>query len=120
MQLDEDVPSTMLDIQYRMHPNISEFPSKEFYGKLLLDGTVRAGGVVPSLLPPSSTHLIEHPETGRRPSVIFIDHQGPEALKSRSRVNWTEGYIICSIVEDLLRLNPVSCILCWASTVLID
>ncbi|KAL5520432.1 hypothetical protein ACEPAG_9656 [Sanghuangporus baumii] len=101
-----DVPSTMLDIQYRMHPNISKFPSMEFYDMMLLDGTVQAGRVVPSLSPLSSSHLIEHPETGHRPSVIFIDHQGPEAMKSRSRVNWTEGYIICSIVEDLLLLNP--------------
>ncbi|EJD05026.1 P-loop containing nucleoside triphosphate hydrolase protein [Fomitiporia mediterranea MF3/22] len=101
-----DVPSVMLDVQYRMHPGISKFPSMEFYDTMLLDGTVHAGEVIPSLMPLSSSHLVAHPETGHRPSVIFIDHEGPEATKSRSRVNWTEGYIICSIVEDLLRLNP--------------
>ena len=97
----------MLDIQYRMHPTISKFPSTEFYDMMLLDGTVESGNVVPSLAPPSSTHLVPHPETGHRPSLIFIDHRGPEAMVRRSRVNWTEGYIICSIVEDLLYQNQV-------------
>jgi len=66
----------------------------------------KAGQVTPTLLPPVSSHLTANPETGHRPSVIFIDHQGPEAVKSRSRVNWTEGYIACSVVEDLLLNNP--------------
>ncbi|THH07595.1 hypothetical protein EW145_g3266 [Phellinidium pouzarii] len=100
-----NVPSIMLDTQYRMHPNISAFPSSEFYDLMLLDGTVNAGQVMPTLMPLSSSHLVANPETGHRPSVIFIDHEGPEATKSKSRVNWTEGYIICSIVEDLLRQN---------------
>lgn len=79
----------------------------EFYDLMLLDGTVSAGQIAPSLLPPSSTHLIANPETGHRPSMIFIDHQGPEAEKNRSRVNWTEAYIVCNIIEDLLRKNKV-------------
>ena len=99
----------MLDTQYRMHPGISRFPSSEFYNLLLRDGTVNdSGQVTPTLLPPVSAHLNMNPETGHRPSVIFIDHQGPEVMKSRSRVNWTEGYIACNIVEDLLLNNPVS------------
>ncbi|KLO16533.1 P-loop containing nucleoside triphosphate hydrolase protein [Schizopora paradoxa] len=101
------VPSIMLDTQYRMHPGISRFPSSEFYNLSLLDGTVnKAGQVTPNLLPPVSSHLPANMETGHRPSVIFIDHQGPEAVKSRSRVNWTEGYIACSVIEDLLLNNP--------------
>ncbi|KAH8114864.1 P-loop containing nucleoside triphosphate hydrolase protein [Phellopilus nigrolimitatus] len=100
-----NVPTIMLDTQYRMHPSISRFPSLEFYDLMLLDGTVSAGQIAPSLLPPSSTHLIANPETGHRPSMIFIDHQGPEAEKNRSRVNWTEAYIVCNIIEDLLRKN---------------
>ncbi|KAK4198419.1 putative helicase [Triangularia verruculosa] len=33
----------LLDMQYRMHPEISKFPSKEFYEGLLQDGTDMAG-----------------------------------------------------------------------------
>lgn len=98
----------MLDTQYRMHPGISRFPSSEFYDFALLDGTVNTSGQVrQGLLPPVSSHLALNPQTGHRPSLIFIDHQGPEAVKNRSRVNWTEGYIACSIIEDLLLKNAV-------------
>ncbi|EPQ55806.1 P-loop containing nucleoside triphosphate hydrolase protein [Gloeophyllum trabeum ATCC 11539] len=100
------VPSIMLDVQYRMHPAISRFPSIEFYQFSVQDGTVESDGSVhPRLLPPASSHLQDHPETGRRPSVIFLDHAGSETLKHRSRVNWTEAGIVCSIVEDLLLQN---------------
>lgn len=95
-----------------MHPAISRFPSSEFYDYALLDGTVsHSGEVLPSLLPPASSHLIANPETGHQPSLIFIDHEGPEAMKNKSRVNWMEAYIICNVVEDLLRQNQV----CWDS-----
>ncbi|KAL4246864.1 DNA2/NAM7-like helicase [Abortiporus biennis] len=47
------VPSIMLNIQYRMHPTISHFPSKEFYDFGLRDGTVdRFGNVLKGLVPP--------------------------------------------------------------------
>ena len=98
----------MLDTQYRMHPAISKFPSSEFYDLALLDGTVgHSGEVLPSLSPPSSSHLIEDSKTGAKPSLIFIDHEGPEALKNKSRVNWTEAYIICNVIGDLIRQNEV-------------
>src|ERR1700709_1197581 len=38
------VPSIMLDVQYRMHPSISRFPSLEFYNFSLQDGTVDSAG----------------------------------------------------------------------------
>lgn len=33
-------PVKMLNMQYRMHPAISTFPSRQFYGGGLLDGSV--------------------------------------------------------------------------------
>ncbi|KAG2152811.1 P-loop containing nucleoside triphosphate hydrolase protein [Suillus clintonianus] len=100
------VPSIMLDVQYRMHPSISRFPSLEFYDLALQDGTVdSAGNIHPMLLPPLSSHLEQNVLTGHRPSVVFIDHGGAETYKDRSRVNWNEAYIVCSIVEDLLLQN---------------
>jgi len=98
----------MLDIQYRMHPDISRFPSAEFYDYSLFDGTVDSvGNVAPFLEPPISTHLRANLATGSRPSLIFLDHAGSESVKDRSRVNWNEAYIVCSIVEDLLLHNEV-------------
>ncbi|KAI0077675.1 P-loop containing nucleoside triphosphate hydrolase protein [Panus rudis PR-1116 ss-1] len=103
------VPSIMLDIQYRMHPMISQFPSNEFYKSGLRDGTVDASGAVTSrLLPPEfSLPLAPHDrnEGPSRPSVIFLDHQGVESIKDRSRVNINEAHLVCSIIEDLLLQN---------------
>lgn len=99
----------MLDVQYRMHPAISHFPSMEFYNLSLQDGTVDAVGNVPArLLPPSSQHLPVDEQTGNRPAVIFLDHAGKESMKDKSRVNMNEGHIVASVVEDLLLHNPVS------------
>ncbi|KAK0236890.1 P-loop containing nucleoside triphosphate hydrolase protein [Armillaria nabsnona] len=100
------VPSIMLDIQYRMHPAISAFPSLEFYGTSLLDGTVDSGGnILSRLAPPNSQHLTKD-GNGDRPSVVFLDHAGEESSKDRSRVNWNEAHIVASVVEDLLLTNP--------------
>ncbi|KAJ3796484.1 P-loop containing nucleoside triphosphate hydrolase protein [Lentinula aff. detonsa] len=118
------VPSIMLNIQYRMHPAISHFPSLEFYNSSLLDGTADTSGYVlprlmpptlsPALLPPGvlagtldSKETLEDGEvrTSARPPVIFLDHSGNESSKSKSRVNWHEAAIVASVVEDLLLNN---------------
>ncbi|KAH9960270.1 AAA domain-containing protein [Russula dissimulans] len=100
------VPSIMLDMQYRMHPEISRFPSSEFYARSLKDGTVDSGGNVHAWLqPPVSEHLVVNSLTGDRPSVVFLDHDGLEAAKDRSRINVTDAAIVCAVLEDLLRQN---------------
>ncbi|KAJ6518598.1 P-loop containing nucleoside triphosphate hydrolase protein [Mycena sanguinolenta] len=100
------VPSTMLDTQYRMHPGISFFPSREFYNFSLQDGTVdKSGNISPLLTPPASAHLKED-ASGQRPAVIFLDHTGGESLKDKSRVNQNEAAIVAGVVEDLLLNNP--------------
>jgi superfamily I DNA and/or RNA helicase len=97
----------MLDTQYRMHPSISRFPSAEFYNHKLQDGIIDAQGQVPTnLRPPTSMHL-KRKDTGHQPSLIFLDHNGNESMRDRSRVNWNEAHIVCSIVEDLLLNNEV-------------
>lgn len=107
------VPSVMLNIQYRMHPGISYFPSWEFYNNSIQDGTKdENGNVVNGLEPPlSTTHLLQDGDTGEsersRPSVIFLDHFGYESMSGRSRVNHHEAQIVVSLVEDLLLHNPV-------------
>jgi superfamily I DNA and/or RNA helicase len=99
----------MLDMQYRMHPEISRFPSSEFYARSLRDGTVDSGGnVLSQLRPPASEHLVVNALTGDRPSVVFLDHDGLEATKDRSRINVTDAAIVCAVLEDLLRQNEVA------------
>jgi hypothetical protein len=104
-----NVPSVMLDTQYRMHPSLARFPSGEFYDCLLRDGMVGVSGDVPSRLSPvHSKHLL--PPAGPsspRPSVVFLDHGGNESISDRSRVNWNEAHIVCSVIEDLLLHNEV-------------
>jgi superfamily I DNA and/or RNA helicase len=98
----------MLNVQYRMHPSISRFPSSEFYNFSLHDGTVdAAGNILSRLMPPTSSHLQVDAVTGNRPSVVFLDHAGAETMKDRSRVNHNEANIVCSVVEDLLLQNEV-------------
>ncbi|PPQ98679.1 hypothetical protein CVT24_003306 [Panaeolus cyanescens] len=100
-------PSVILDVQYRMHPAISRFPSQEFYNLALSDGTIDAGGnILPSLDPPNSKHLSQCSTITHRPSVVFLDHAGNEAPKGRSMVNVLEAQIVASVVEDLLLNNP--------------
>ncbi|KAJ2935326.1 hypothetical protein H1R20_g1768, partial [Candolleomyces eurysporus] len=41
-----------------------------------------------------------------QPSVIFLDHEGAETTKDRSRVNHAEAHIVASVVVDLLLNNP--------------
>lgn len=101
-----DVPSIMLDTQYRMHPLISEFPCTEFYGATLRDGTVKAGVVLSQLKPPRS-RLLDGKSTadGSHPAMLFIDHDNPEEKKDRSHLNHQESKIVARIVEDLLLKN---------------
>lgn len=92
-----------------MHPDISQFPSLEFYNLALLDGTVdEVGNAIAGLEPPISQHLtLQEASKTSTPSVIFLDHGGNESMKGRSRVNVTEAHLVASVVEDLLLANPV-------------
>jgi superfamily I DNA and/or RNA helicase len=99
----------MLNTQYRMHPSISAFPSKEFYNTALKNGTVSDTGVVQSnLSPPRSQHLSRRTSklTGQVPSVLFIHHDHWETAHDRSRANFQEMRIAIAILEDLLISNP--------------
>jgi superfamily I DNA and/or RNA helicase len=99
----------MLNTQYRMHPSISAFPSKEFYDEALKNGTVSDTGAVQSnLSPPQSRHLSRRTSkvTGQIPSVLFIHHDHWESVHDRSRANFQEMRIAIAILEDLLISNP--------------
>ncbi|GMG39976.1 unnamed protein product [Ambrosiozyma monospora] len=88
----------MLDTQYRMHPEISEFPRKEFYHGHLNDGVTAKDRELPG---------IKYP-------VYFWDHQGHNgAFESKiysqggeetgySLVNRQEAQYISRIIENLI------------------
>ncbi|KAI0799882.1 P-loop containing nucleoside triphosphate hydrolase protein [Irpex lacteus] len=70
------LPSIMLDVQYRMHPTISQFPSHEFYDKAVRDGTFNARGIVsPWLEPPLSSFI---------PQLEPSDGQGLDSAEATS------------------------------------
>jgi superfamily I DNA and/or RNA helicase len=97
-----DVPSVMLDTQYRMHPEISVFPNTAFYGGQLKDGTSPD-----ELLPPTTEFLTKDP-SGKLRNLSFIDHDFPESVRSKSLANEGDADIVCDIVADLMHYNPVS------------
>ena len=99
----------MLDTQYRMHPKISAFPSKEFYASTLKDGVTQVDEINSRLGPPLAKLLVGPNEDAKvaPPSTVFVNHAHPESRKDKSRVNIKEADLVCDIVEDLLKNNPV-------------
>ena len=84
----------LLDVQYRMHPQISKFPSKEFYNSRLKDGPDMA------VLNKRPWHDIEAYSPYR-----FFNIKGQQIRndKTQSLSNKIECRIILEIVEDLYR-----------------
>ena len=91
-----------------MHPSISAFPSDEFYGRALRDGTISPTGNIPATLtPPQSRHLARRKSIlGEIPSVLFVHHDNYEINRDRSKANLEEMKIVVAILEDLLLMNP--------------
>lgn len=94
----------MLDTQYRMHPDISEFSRREFYDNKLKDGITAEQRKKPT---------IKYP-------VFFLDHKGVGALEGKkfsisgeefgfSWVNIKEVQYIERMVEKLAYCRSSSC-----------
>ena len=66
---DNDVSTLMLSTQYRMDPQISAFPSKEFYNSKLKDHDSVVNRVVPA-------HLKEFEKNMNTRRLLFIDLPG--------------------------------------------
>lgn len=87
----------LLNTQYRMHPEISKFPSKEFYKSKLLDGP-------------------EMDEINKRPwhkvayytpyNFFQIDSQHSKNSKTMSLYNNTEALLCLEIIKDLFSKFP--------------
>ncbi len=64
----QGVPSALLQVQYRMHPGLSRFPSDMFYAGRLVDGVTRGQRPRPHGLPWPTQHA----------PMMFIDVRGNE------------------------------------------
>ncbi|PWN44649.1 P-loop containing nucleoside triphosphate hydrolase protein [Ceraceosorus guamensis] len=103
-----DVPSTMLGVQHRMHPDIAAFPNRAFY-----QGALEDGEDVHVLEPLQSEYLpqVESSEHGQTHSnlsarVSFISHEHKEEALDKSTINIKEAQIVARVLADLLIRNP--------------
>ncbi|KAF9387248.1 DEAD-box type RNA helicase, partial [Podila verticillata] len=87
----------LLSIQYRMHPDISAFPSREFYRSLLKDGPDMA----------SKTYAEWHRNPIWSPYRFFDVHEGREKIGlSHSQHNPIEAEAAVELLEKLCNSNP--------------
>ena len=101
----------LLKTQYRMHPSISEFPSRQFYGGELTDGqNVSERGYLPPFLGSTAAEAFQPPPPSPILSPIlksfmfFNLSTSRDALSSsQSRVNIEEVRFCCRLVECLLK-----------------
>ncbi|WWC94560.1 hypothetical protein V866_001407 [Kwoniella sp. B9012] len=96
-----NIPSIMLDTQYRMHPTLSSFPSKTFYSNLLKNGTPAS-----QRLPPDTEFLVRDSQTGQRRNITFLNHDHPESPISKSLANYGDAEYACDVIADLMYKNP--------------
>ncbi len=95
---DEPLPlaATMLDIQYRMHPGLAEWPSREFYdGRLMAGVAAEDRGLLPSEFQWPNANI----------PVAFVPvPRGAEAVQegSSSKYNNEEAKAVAGIVRALL------------------
>ena len=90
--LHHDFPSSLLNIQYRMHPEISVWPNAEFYKNSIIDGE--------NVL---SDSYNKHWHESFPPFSIY-DLRGEEELYLQSRLNRSEINATASIVRAIYKI----------------
>ncbi|CAC5394057.1 unnamed protein product [Mytilus coruscus] len=88
------VPSIILDTQYRMHPELLKFPSREFYGNQLLSH--ESVNCLPSF-------VFKWPDWTK--PICFIDSTGYEKSIGSSYNNDDEAIVVNNVIETLLRVS---------------
>ncbi|RLV87006.1 Helicase SEN1 [Meyerozyma sp. JA9] len=99
VRMQEQYPDSayLLDVQYRMHPDISRFPSAEFYRSKLHDGD----GMLEKNRRPWHSEV---PFSPYRFFDIVGKHQQHES--SRSLYNRAEAQVVLEMVEHLMYMLP--------------
>lgn len=94
--IDIGIEAKMLQLQYRMHPALSSFPSKEFYKGKLRDGIDANDRTLPE---------VNDMWPSRSKPMIFYDLKGTEERygQSHSYCNREEAEMIEQILYDLLQ-----------------
>ncbi|WWC70009.1 uncharacterized protein I206_103953 [Kwoniella pini CBS 10737] len=95
-----NIPSIMLDTQYRMHPSLAAFPSQTFYSGLLKSGTPPSHRLSPE------TEFLVQDEQGLRKNFTFLNHDHPESPMSKSLANYGDAEYACDVIADLMYKNP--------------
>lgn len=91
---------TILEEQYRMHPEIAAFPSRQFYSGKIIDGSnVRSAGY--------GTGANMLPGIGG-PYVFFQVHGTRARVRTGSLENMDEASLVVSLVRKLVASSPVS------------
>ncbi|GJT86442.1 putative P-loop containing nucleoside triphosphate hydrolase [Tanacetum coccineum] len=85
----------LLNIQYRMHPTISQFPNTEFYNGQILDG--------PNVINrPCANHFLKDGMYGSY-SFVNVDSAKEELDKNYSTRNMVEVAVIAELVANLYK-----------------
>ncbi|CAK56076.1 unnamed protein product (macronuclear) [Paramecium tetraurelia] len=90
--LDNDFKPFFLDMQYRMHPQIREFPSLNFYDNKLIDHF----SVYERLIPNNFFNQ----------RVLFIDVESEETKDEKSFQNQTECNMIVEVLKNIKNAYP--------------
>lgn len=94
-RLNTTMSSILLETQHRMHPELANFPSEEFY-----EGRLKTGITVESRPPP----LFPWPEKGKPLCFIDVPH-GREEKLGTSFCNKQEITVVQKVVDELLNVS---------------
>ncbi|GMH39425.1 hypothetical protein BSKO_07323 [Bryopsis sp. KO-2023] len=111
----DNINTTMLQIQYRMHPTIAEWPSLSFYSGKLQSGVSSGDRIPPPGVPwpmnlpanPGASFPV-HNDLSNRDPVVFVSVMGgveQTVGETQSKVNHTEVQAVLAIVVRLLSAN---------------
>jgi len=101
-------PKLMLETQYRMHPEISLFPSRRFYGGRLVDDARMK--TKPDGLPGSHWKPYhDHPSGKFRPLVLHNIWRGRQELVGTSYCNKVEGDFILNLFAEIRSKYARNC-----------
>lgn len=90
----------MLDIQYRMHPSIAWFPSRQFY-----DGRLNSGVTGEERKAPTGFNW---PNKNIPVAFLTTPNSAEETCKASSKQNVFEAKQVCEVVLQLLNAKDVS------------